>query len=123
MEVCFLASGEKIAVLEAAEFEGKSAKAVKQALVAKIGVTIFRQRLFLEGDAVEIPDHEVFASPAKVQLLVLEFCPPDAEEDERMMMAREDDTVGLERLLKCPRSPNARDAEGMTPLYHAEHGH
>jgi len=87
MEVCFLASGEKIAVLEAAEFEGKSAKAVKQALAAKIGVTRFRQRLFLEGDAVEIPDDEVFASPAKVQLLVLEFCPADAEEDERMMMA------------------------------------
>jgi hypothetical protein len=111
-------------MLEAAEFEGKSAKAVKQALVAKIGVTIFRQRLFLEGDAVEIPDHEVFASPAKVQLLVLEFCPPDAEDERMMMAAREDDTVGLERLLKCPRSPNALAMPlGMTPLYHAEHGH
>eukprot|EP00435_Cladocopium_sp_Y103_P009077 s4455_g2.t1 len=126
MEVCFLASGEKVALLETAEFEGKSAKAVKQTLAAKIGVTRFRQRFFLEGDAVEIPDDEVFASvPVKVQLVVLEFCPPDAEEDERMMTAaREDDTIGLEQLLKCPRSPNTRDAEGMTPLYHAaECGH
>jgi hypothetical protein len=42
MEVCFLASGERVAVLDAAEFEGKSAKAVKQSLAAKIGVTRFR---------------------------------------------------------------------------------
>ena len=124
MEVCFLASGERVAVLEASEFEGKSAKVVKQALAAKIGVTRFRQRLFLEGDAVELPDDEVFASVARLQLLVLELCPPDAEDERMMMAAREGDTVGLEQLLKCPRSPNARDAEGMTPLYHAaEHGH
>ena len=58
MEVCFL-SGQKVAVLEAAEFEGKTTKAVKQALAPKIGVTRFRQRLFLEGDAVEIPDDDV----------------------------------------------------------------
>lgn len=126
MEVCFLASGEKVAVLEAAEFEGKSAKVVKQALAPKIGVTRFRQRRFLEGDAVEIPDDEVFASaPVKVQLVVLKFCPPDAEEDKRMILAaKEDDTVGLEWLLKSPRSPNTRDADGMTPLHHAaERGH
>ena len=126
MEVCFLASGEKVAVLEAAEFEGKSAKVVKQALAPKIGVTRFKQRLFLEGDAVEIPDDEVFASaPVKVQLVVLKFCPPDAEEDERMILAaKEDDTVGLERLLKSLRSPNTRDADGMTPLHHAaKRGH
>ena len=80
MEVCFLASGEKVAVLDADEFEGKPAKAVKQALATKIGVTRFRQRLFLEGDAVEIPDDEVFASvPSKVQLVVLEFCPANAK--------------------------------------------
>ena len=42
MEVCFLASGERVAVLEATEIEVKSAKAVKQALAAKIGVTRFR---------------------------------------------------------------------------------
>jgi phage tail protein X len=59
MEVCFLASGERAALLDAAEFEGKTAKAVKQALAAEIGVSRFRQRLFLEGDAVEIPDDEV----------------------------------------------------------------
>ena len=80
MEVRFLASGEKAAMLDAADFEGKSANAVKQTLATKLGVTTFRQRLFLEGDADEVPDDEVFVSgPVKVQLVVLEFCPPDAE--------------------------------------------
>ena len=113
-------------MLEAAEFEGKSAKVVKQALAPKTGVTRLRQRLFLEGDAVEIPDDEVFASaPVKVQLVVLEFCPPDVAEDQEMILAaKDDDTVGLERLLKCPRSPNTRGRHGETPLHHAaECGH
>lgn len=126
MEVCFLASGKRGAVLEAADVEGKTAKAVKHALATKLGVTTFRQRLFLEGDAGEIHDDDIFPSvPLKVQLVVLEFCPPDVTEDKQMMAAaRENDTVSLEKLLKCPRSPNTRDAEGQTPLHHAaEHGH
>jgi hypothetical protein len=41
--------------------------------------------------------------PAKVQLVVLEFCPPDVAEDEKIMVAaRGNDTVSLEKLLKCP---------------------
>lgn len=126
MEVCFLASGKRGAVLEAADVEGKTAKAVKHALATKLGVTTFRQRLFLEGDAGEIHDDEIFSLvPLKVQLVVLEFCPPDVTEDKQMMAAaRENDTVSLEKLLKSPRSPNTRDAEGQTPLHHAaEHGH
>ena len=126
MEVCFLASGERVAVLDAAEFEGKSAKAVKQSLAAKIGVTRFRQKLFLEGDGGEIPDDEIFSSvPPKLQLVVLEFCPANSKLDKQMKSAaRNNDTVGLQELLKGPRSPNARDAEGKSLLYHAaDQGH
>ena len=126
MEVCFLASGQGVAVLEAAEVEGKSAKAVKQALAAKIGVTRFRQKLFLEGDGGEIPDDEIFSSvPPKLQLVVLEFCPANSKLDKQMKSAaRNNDTVGLQELLKGPRSPNARDAEGKSLLYHAaDQGH
>ena len=74
MEVCFLASGEKLTVLAPDEFEGKSAKAVKQVLAAKIDVTIFRQRLFSE-DGSEIPDDEIFASaPGKlIMIVILDF--------------------------------------------------
>ena len=50
MEATFLAaSGERVAVLDTADFEGKTAKAVKQTLAAEIGVRRFKQRLFLEA--------------------------------------------------------------------------
>eukprot|EP00435_Cladocopium_sp_Y103_P064334 s282_g26.t1 len=110
MEVCFLASGESVARFDAADFEGKTGKAVKQALAAEIGVTRFRQRLFLENGALEIPDDEVFASvPEKIQLVVMAFCPPNAEEEGEMMWAAsENDTAGLEEMLKRPLNPEAR---------------
>ena len=120
-----MASGERVATLDAAEFEGKTGKAVKQALAAKIGITRFRQRLFLENDANEIPDDEVFAFvPEKVQLVVMEFCPPNAEEEEEMMWAASgNDTAWLEELLKRPLNPMAiykdEDMEGMTALHYA----
>ena len=44
MEVWSALLGERIAVLEADEFEGKSVKAVKQFLAAQVGVSRFRQR-------------------------------------------------------------------------------
>ena len=106
MEVCFLASGEKTAVLDPADVEGTTAKALKQALATKIGATRFRQRLFLEGDAVEIPDDEVLPQCLCLQRFSWwswNFCPPDVAEDEKIMVAaRGNDTVSLEKLLKCP---------------------
>ena len=124
MEVCFLASGEKVALLQAAEFEGKTAEAVKQALAQKIGVTRFRQRVFLEGDAVEIPDDVITPVPEKLQL-VLEFCPRDVAEDEQLMVAaRDKHAVALEQLLKCLQSPNVKVQSCVTPLhYAAKKGH
>ena len=117
MEVCFLASGEQLAVLDADKVQGQSAKTVKQSLAAQIGVTRFRQKLFWE-DGSEIQNDEVFTSfPLKIQLLVLEFLPPDAEQGRKMMLAaEEDDSVALEKLLKSPRSPDVRDERGCTPL-------
>ena len=80
-------------MLYAADFEGKTAKAVKQALAAKTGATRFRQRLFLENGAREMLDDEVLASSEKIQLVVMDFSPPDVAEDERMMSAaRNNDT-------------------------------
>ena len=48
----------KTAVLDADEFEGKAAKAVKQA-AAKFGISRFKERFFVEDDSHEIQD-EVF---------------------------------------------------------------
>ena len=80
MEVCFLVSGVKLAVLAPGEFEGRTAKSVKQTLAARMGITRFRQRL-ISADGCEIPDEEIFASDAvKINLVILEFCPLDAEQ-------------------------------------------
>eukprot|EP00435_Cladocopium_sp_Y103_P006907 s723_g2.t1 len=123
MEVCLLSS-EVLTVLDSEEVEGKTALAVKQALVPKVGVSRFRQKL-LDG-ADEIPDDQVFTSaPARVQLVKLEFCPPDAEEDEKMLFAAIcNDVVSLEHFLRCPRDPNITGEGCETPLHcAAESGH
>ena len=126
MEVCFLASGEKLTVLAPDEFEGKSTKAVKQVLAAKIDVTIFRQRLFSE-DGSEIPDDEIFASaPGKlIMIVILDFFHTDAEQTQRMISSSmNNDVIELESLLKKPLNPNVRGESGMTPLHcAAERGH
>ena len=120
MEVRFLASGEQLTVLDGEEFQGHCAKTVKQSLAARHGITRFKQKLFWENGS-EIPDHEVFSSNlVAIQLVVLEFWPPDAEQDQKMISAAsEGDSVGLEKLLECPRDPNVVDQHGLTPLHHA----
>ena len=62
MEVCFLTSGQTLTVLDD-ELQGQRAKAVKKALAAKVGL--------------------LDPAPAKIQLVVLEFYPPDDEATEQ----------------------------------------
>ena len=96
-------SGETLAVLDLDE--GKTGKEIKQSLAAQIGVTRFRQRI-LEDSSREVEDDEVVTSE-KLRLVVLEFWPPDFEEDTKMIDAARNNEVGtLENLLKCPRNPN-----------------
>ena len=124
MEVCFLTSGETLTVLED-ELQGKRAKAVKKALAAKVGISRFKQRFFVE-DGSEIQDDEVLdPAPLRFQLVVLEFWPTDDEETEKMISAsRDNDLVALEQLLQHPRNPNEASNDGKTPLLHAaEQGH
>ena len=121
VEVCFQASGETLIVLNPSDFEGKSAKSVKQTLASHVGVSRFRQRLFLSDALCEIPDDEVFGSMSmKVQLVVLDFWQPDAKQDAPMMLACSNgDSVALERFLQRPRDPNVKDRCGLTPLHRA----
>eukprot|EP00435_Cladocopium_sp_Y103_P063648 s485_g25.t1 len=124
-KVCFLTSGETLTVLDD-ELQGKKAKTVKKALAAKVGISRFKQRLFVEDGLREIQDDEVL-DPVflKVQLVVLEFWPPDDDETQKMISAScDNDLVALEHLLQQPRNPNEADTDGMTPLFHAaEQGH
>ena len=121
MEVCFLTSGETLAVLDA--LQGQTAKAVKKALTAKLGISRFKQRLFVEVEdgLREMQDDEVLdPTRLKIQLVVLEFWPPDEEETQKMISAsRGNDLVALEQLLQKPRNPNEASNDGKTPLFHA----
>ena len=65
MEVCFLTSGETLTVLED-KLQGKRAKSVKKDLAAKVGISRFKQRFFLE-DGSEILDDEVL-DPAPLKI-------------------------------------------------------
>ena len=129
--VSFVVSGETVAVLDAAEFEGLSAQALKQSLARLLGISRFRQRIFtiftLSDMLLEIQDHEVLTSLSqlKIQLLVLEFLPADDKEDRQMVLAsNNNDFVSLEGSLQHPRTPNVIDEEGNTPLhYTAKNGH
>ena len=98
-----------------------SAKAVKNALATKVGMSRFKHRLFSENGLHEIQDDEVLDPvPVKIQLVVLEFWPPDHVETEKMISAsRENDSVALEQLLQQPRNPDESNTDGKTPLFHA----
>ena len=101
MKVCFIASGERLAVLDGNQFEGKPGMAMKQSLATQVGVSRFRQRLFWE-DGSEIEDDEILgSSPAKVQLLILEFCPANAEQIQQMISAcKKGSLTALDSLLR-----------------------
>ena len=116
-------SGEPIAV-NIEEFKGisgehgePSAANVKKYLAAKTGFSRFRQKLFLEdaeidGDAVSVSDD--------LKLLIVEHLPPDAEQDEKLVLACIDNNVSeVEKLLCEPRNPDTKRPDGRTPLHFA----
>ena len=123
LEVLSAVTGESIAVFEDEEIADTSVKALKQRLARKIGLPRFRLRLL--QDHCPIDDDETFAMQV-VQLVLLQFLPPDEEQDWAIMVACEenDDTL-LEQQLNKPRSPNFQsnfeyDYEvQITPLYAA----
>eukprot|EP00435_Cladocopium_sp_Y103_P056411 s1173_g19.t1 len=120
-----LLEGETLLVLEADDFEGKSAKTLKQCLATHVGVSRFRQRVFSE-DGSRIQNDDVFAlAPAKIQLLLVEPLLPDAEQRDKIVSAaRDNDCTVLEQLLQSPQDPNTTDENGNAPLHAAaKNGH
>ena len=107
LEVLSAVTGESIAVFEDEEIADASVKAWKQRLARKIGFPRFRLRLLQDNCALD--DDQTFAMQV-VQLVILEFLPPDAEQDASIMVA-------CEQLLNTPRSPNFHHANHITPLY------
>ena len=108
------------------DFRGKNAKDVKNAAAAELGISALRQRFLSQDGARVIEDDEVLSGEmVTLQLVKLEYLPPNAEEDGKMASAaRDNDLVALNELLRCPRDPNVTDDTGRTASHHAaEHGH
>ena len=107
--MCFLASGERVTTLDPDEYDGKSAREVKQSLAARVDVSRFRQRLFAESGQ-EIRDHEVLTlETAKVYLVKLELCQADREQVAEMVRAaKNNDVAALEPFLQEPLDPHVK---------------
>ena len=99
------------------DYQGKTAKEVKQFLATQIGVSRFRQRCLSDDGSKQTEDDEVSVSElVKIQLVVLDFCPRTTEEDQMMITAsRDNDLFTIEKLLQCPCKPEMTDIRGRTP--------
>ena len=120
LEVLSAVTGESVAFFEHEELADASVKALKQHLGRKLGVPRFRLRILqdncaLDDDQTLIDDQTL--THQVVQLVILEFLPPDSEQDNGIMAAcvANDDKL-LEQHLNQPRNPNFEHAHAMTPL-------
>ena len=90
LEVLSAVTGESIALFEEVDIPEGSVKALKQRLAQKIGIPRFRLRLL--QDNCTLDDNQTLIEDQQftlqvVQLVLLEFLPPDGEHDERIMVA------------------------------------
>ena len=125
VEVLYAVSGESIAVFEREDIADATVRVLRQRLAQKIGVPRFRLRLL--QDDCPLDDDQTLTEDQMtrqvVQLVILEFLPPDREQDQGIMVAcEENDDKLLDRLLNQPRNPNFVDESDectMTPLCEA----
>ena len=125
VEVLYAVSGESIAAFEREDFADGTVRVLRQRLAQMIGVPRFRLRLL--QDDCPLDDDQTLTDDQMtrqvVQLVILEFLPPDREQDQGIMVAcEENDDKLLERLLNQPRNPNFEDESdesAMTPLCEA----
>eukprot|EP00438_Fugacium_kawagutii_P026222 Skav209636 [mRNA] locus=scaffold2751:88952:96923:+ [translate_table: standard] len=125
-EVCSAILGERLALLNSDEFDAKSAKALKQLLASRLGISRFRQRLLVEDCSRAIPDDEVLiasvaSDPLKIQLVLLEYeqAEGDTAVDQMCYACDGNHADALEDLLQRPTNPNLKDCSGSAPLHYA----
>ena len=121
VEVFSAVSGESIAVFEDEELADAPVKAIKQRLAQKLGIPRFRLRI-LQGncpldDNQTLIDDQTWTHTV-VQLVILEFLPPDREQDEGIIAASaENNDKLLEQHLNQPRNPNfENEQQTETPM-------
>ena len=123
LKVLSATTGESIAVFEEDEIADASVKALKQHLARKIGMPRFRLRLLqdncvLDDDQTFPLDDDQTLTLQVVQLVKLQFLPPDWEQEQGLMVAcEENDDELLEQYLNHPRNPDFEFENRITPLY------
>ena len=116
LEVLSAVSGESIAVFEDEEIAEASVKALKQQLARKIDLPRFRLRL-LHDDSRTLDDDQTLTLQV-VQLVILEFLPPDTEQDRRIILACEENDAALlgEAVEQATKSEFSRCKSNRTPV-------
>ena len=74
-------TGESIVDFEEVDFGDASVKALKQRLAQKLGFPRFRLRLL--QDNCPLDDDQTLIEDQTLSLVILEFLPPDREQDSR----------------------------------------
>ena len=79
----------------------------------------------MEDGSREMEDPEIFSRQfRKIQLVKLDFWPPDEEQDRHLAVAvRDNDVTTLETLLRAPRDPNLTEVHETLLHRAAWHGH
>ena len=101
----------------------KTVKDLKQVLANRIGYSRFRQRLLGELELQD--DMPLIPLPDGVQIVILDFCPPDSLRQQMLVKCCEkNDLEEVERLLHRPQDPNGVGIDGNVPIHvAAENGH
>ena len=108
MEVRFLVSGEKLTVLDSVDFDGRTVEEVKGVLSSRVGISKFRQRLFVGSAAAEIGNDWVFGEAVDLMISISDFALLDIRQEEIMMDAATDGCVSeIENLHQLPADPNS----------------
>ena len=106
-------SGEELArlnsedLLTVAETHGTSVRTLKQVLAERMQLSRFRQRLLNQDTGELLQDDMILSPPTNIQLVKLEFLPPNHRREEEFMDAcacgRSDE---VEHILQGPQDPN-----------------
>eukprot|EP00435_Cladocopium_sp_Y103_P013227 s989_g3.t1 len=126
LHVSLAASGTDVAVLDAEKLEemmpqskGRAILELKKYLSHQVGCSRFRQRI-LNGSAVELGDGQEICVPAELQLVILDFWPPEKDEDAKFVSAcAQNEVERVAEMLQRPQNPNARDGDGWPALHFA----
>ena len=127
LRVTFAASGDEVLVLNSDlfdeimmnEYHCRSVFALKKHLSIQTGHSRFRQRI-LKGSEGALYDGEEITAPLDLQLVILDFCPPDDNADAEFIDACTHDHVEIvEAMLQRPQNPDTRDPDGWPALHFA----